>query len=258
VAPYLVLTVCAVLARALALGRFARSGLLRRYRWFCAYLIVVIVQNAAWFFGTPRDRIYATWWLCAVPLTIAFAIAATIELWKLLVRSYLGVELIYRYLIPLVVGISLIVTLASAIDLWLVEWNATIFRAMSLALRFSSSALTVACGLIAWWTTVLPGPVPSNLRRHAFLLTGNFGAIAIGNLVIQLLHGRNELAGAIMIGMSAGFCGLWALLINGSGETAPGWRSASPEQLVRLEERETRIYSPAIRAHQKNRPLIGR
>jgi hypothetical protein len=231
----------ATLARCAALARIRSSHLIRPYRWFAIYLLAGIAQNGALLFKDRSDPWYAAWWVRTLPLVIVASIAAVIELWFLLMSNYRGVERIYSWLVPAVVGASIAVMLFATADVWILAWQPTIYRVLTLAFRYCESALTVACAFLACWAFVFFHQVPRNVKVHAVLLTVNLASLAAGNTVIVLLGGRNKIAGPAMASVSASCFVLWALLISSRGQAAgapPAPLSEKEREQVDARERE--------------------
>lgn len=227
----LAFAIYAVLARCAALGRIRSSHLIRSYRWFAVYLLAGILQNGALLFYDRDDPHYAAWWTRTAPLVILASVAAVVELWFLTMSNYRGVERIYRWLLPVVAGLAIVVTLLATADVWFLAWKPTIYRIITLAFRYCASALTVACAFLACWAWVFFHQAPKNVKVHAVLMTLNLASLATGNTIIVLLGGRNRIAGPAMACVGASFFIAWALLVSRQGQE----RGAPPAPLSKDE-----------------------
>jgi len=232
-----------VLIRCAVLIRIVSSSELRgRYRWFGAYIAAGILQNAAWLFGPPTSPPYGLWWTHVAPLVIVCAIAAAVELWCLTMSHYPKVGAIYHWLIPTIIGAGLLVIALGTIDLWLLDWRATVYRLSALAVRYSTSALAVVCGFLMCWALAFPRQIRRNVRIHGVILTANLATLAVGNTVAVLDRGKNLIAGRVMMFTTVFLLAAWALLISPDGESVPPPPSRStPEDLERLASREREL-----------------
>jgi hypothetical protein len=235
-----------VLIRCAVLARLVSAKLLGRYRWFGAYVASGILQGAAWLFGPNSSPAYGLWWTHVAPLVIACAIAAAIELWSLTMSHYSGVKVIYRWLIPAVIGASLLLIALGTIDLWLLDWRPTIYRLSSLAVRYSASALAVSCGFLMCWALVFPRQIGKNVRIHGVILTAIFATLAIGNTVAVIDRGRNLIAGPVMLFITTALLAAWALMVSRKGESVPlAPPRSTPDDLERLASRERELLKVA-------------
>jgi hypothetical protein len=144
-------------------------------------------------------------------------------LWRRLMASYEGIETIARSFVWFVIALALAVSAASGVDglhFFGGSWKRTGYFALSLALRYSGSALCVICSCLALSALVLPRDVPRNDIRHAVLLTAYFATIAAGYLMMHYAPGSSPLAGALLTGSSAGLYVLWGVLLTGPREPA--------------------------------------
>jgi hypothetical protein len=231
----------ATLARCAALARIRSSHLIRYYPCFAIYLLTGIFQNGALLFVNRDTPGYAWWWIHTAPIGIVASIAVVVELWFLIMSNYRGVERIYSWLVPVVVGACIAVTLVVTADVWFLAWQPTIYRVVTLAFRYNASALSVACFFLACWAFVFFHQVPRNVKVHAVLLTGNMASVAAGNSIIVLLGGRNLIAGPAMVCVSASCFVLWALLMSSRGQlggTPPAPLTGKEREDMDARERE--------------------
>jgi hypothetical protein len=222
------------------------ANLLGRYRWFGAYIASSILQSAAWLFGPSTSPAFGLWWTHVAPLVIACACMAVIELWRLTMSHYSRVSVIYHWLVPAVIGASLLLIAIGTIDLWLLDWRPTIYRLSSLAVRYSASALAVFCGFLMCWALVFPRQIRRNVRIHGVILTANFATLAVGYTVTVIDRGRNLIAGRVMVFITMTLLAAWALMVSRDGESVPPPAPRStPDDLERLTSRERELLSAA-------------
>lgn len=235
---YLAVFILGPLSRFTALTRAARLGMLPQFRWFACYLLAGILQGCARLAGEPVSLPYSTVWIRTAPFVILTSIAATIELWRMVMRSYPGVERIYHWLIPAFLGIAGVATALSAADLFLVEWRPTVFQTIRITYRYNASILLVICLLLFLWTLAFPQQISRNTRRHAALLSVNFLVVASSYFVIDIMNGKNTVTGPIMSVASAAVMFAWAALISLEGEEIPPTKPIDNEKANAAKRRQ--------------------
>lgn len=95
--------------------------------------------------------------------------------------------------------------------------------------RYSASMLCIACALLALWASAFDHGVPVNTIRHARLLSGYFGSVAVGLLIVNLAPGSAVVVGAFMTGASVAFYVLWATVLDAKGQV-PIERLIAPQR----------------------------
>jgi len=209
------------LARLAPFLRACSLGFLKNYRWFILYLLAGVFQSFARLFGDRDTLGYAYWWIRTSPLVIAFSIAATCELWILVMQGYAGVRRIYSWLVPAFLGLAAALSLASAADLFLVSWRPTIFRILTLTVRYGASIEAGVCSLLFLWTLFFPEQISRNVRRHAAILSLNYIVISLSYFAIGMRNGRNGIIGYALNILASCLYLAWAMLITRGGETLP-------------------------------------
>jgi hypothetical protein len=221
--PRLVLTVGSAAAGLFVLCRLLYTGGYRAYPWFAIYLGAAALQSFVWLAGGPRDHSYLVVWTFSMPVLLGLRIVIAIELWRRLMASYRGIETITRSFVWFVIVLALAVSAASGVDslhFFGISWQRVGYFCLSLALRYSGSALCVICSCLSLSALVLPRNVPRSDVRHSVLLTAYFATIAAGFLVMNYAPGSSPLAGAILTGSSAGLYVLWGILFSAPMERA--------------------------------------
>jgi hypothetical protein len=238
--PRLAVTICNALAHVAVLWRLDSARLMRKYPWFTALVVVVILQSFGWAFGAPSSRGYRFFWLYSTPLLIGLRVLAVVELARLLMPRHRHVRTLYPILIPTIVVIAVTTSVASGVDLWV---TGSTVRVMSLAIRFSASILAITCVLLALFGRIFTEPLARNTVRHGLILSGYFTTLAIGHLVLHLTAENAELVGAVMVGAGAAFFVLWVVLITPDGETSREWVAAPGEDVEAMDAHESRLSS---------------
>ncbi len=209
------------IAKSAAILRAYSLRFFKTYRWFLLYLLAGIFQSFARLFGDRDTLGYAYWWIRTSPFVIAFSVAATAELWFLVMRRYPGVRRIYHWLVPAFLGLAAALTLLSAADFFLVDWRPTIFRILTLSVRYSASVEAVICSLLFLWTLLFPEQISKNVRRHAAILSLNYILTSLGYFAIGMRNGRNGIIGYALNLLGSGIYIAWTVLITRQGETPP-------------------------------------
>lgn len=230
---YLAFFGIADIPRFIALGRAYSLGLLKSYRWFAFFLGAGALQTLIRLAGERNSVPYGVWWSHTAPVILAFSIAATFELWFLVMRRYAGVSRIYDWLIPAFLGIAAVLTALSAADLFVESWRHTIYRTISLTIRYSASVQTVICLLLFLWTVVFPEQISSNVRRHAAFLTIYNLQVSVGYFIIGLRSGQNEQIATALYIVGNSLYLVWALLMTSAGERIPPPRPPTDEEVRR-------------------------
>jgi hypothetical protein len=218
--PRLFLNVASAAAGLFALCRLVATGVHRSFPRFTVYLAAAALQCFCWLAGGPDDHLYLLVWAASTAVLLGLRIVVVIELWHRL-NSNPRVTSISRSFTWMVLILAFIVAAASGLDslkLFGQSPQRLAFYSLSLALRYSSSALCVICSTLAIFALIFPRGVSKNALRHAFLLTAYFASIAAGFLVMNFFRGSAALVGALLSGSSAGLYVLWGVLLSEPGE----------------------------------------
>src|SRR5258706_3460123 len=122
--------------------RLYALGIALRYWYFSLYVLCGALQCVGWLVG-PRDSFaYAAFWLCTTPVMIGLRVAVVVELWNMFRSQYDGDRMTRRVAMG-AVGLAVVASLATGIDLWLVGWHPTSYRLFSLAIRSIASTLAI-------------------------------------------------------------------------------------------------------------------
>ncbi|MBZ5601813.1 MAG: hypothetical protein LAO79_05855 [Acidobacteriia bacterium] len=221
--PRLFLNVASAAAGVFALCRLITTGVFRAYCWFAVYLVAASLQCFIWLAGGPEDHLYAIIWAASTAGLLGLRIVVVVELWHKL-NDNARAGLLSRSFTWTVLILAATVAAASGLDslrLFGQSPQRLAFYILSLASRYSSSALCVICSALAIFAVMFPRGVSKNAIRHAFLLTAYFASIAAGFLVMNFVRGSAPLVGALLSGSSAGLYVLWGVLLTEPGELAP-------------------------------------
>jgi hypothetical protein len=232
--PRLVLNIASAAAGVFALCRLIIAGAHRTYPWFATYLAAAALQSFGWLAGGPRDHLYIVVWASSTAVLLGLRIVIVIELWHRL-NANPRVASISRSFTWVILLMALAVSAASGLDslkFFGIDSHRVAYYSISLASRYSSSALCVICSSLAILSLTFPRGVSKNALRHAFLLTAYFASIAAGFLVMNFYRGSAPLMGALLSGSSAGLYVLWGVLVSKPGERVPaGFPALSQAEL---------------------------
>lgn len=229
--PRLFLNVASAAAGIFALFRLFGTGVHRSYPWFAVYLGAAALQCFGWLAGGPRDRMYAIVWGVSTAVLLGLRIVVVIELWCKL-AAHPRVAMISRSFTWMVLVLAGAVAAASGLDSLKFHGQSPqrlAFYCLSIASRYSGSALCVICSSLALFAVLFPRGIATNVVRHGLLLTAYFGTIAAGFLAMNFFRGSAPLVGALLSGSSAGLYVLWGLLLTEPGECVKIPAGAQPE-----------------------------
>ena len=221
--PRLVLNVASAAAAGFALCRLIYAQAHRSYPWFAIYLAAAALQSFIWLAGGPRDHLYVVAWAASTAVLLGLRIVIVIELWQRLHANSRAAAM-SRSFIWTTLFLALAVCAASGMDSLRfsgISPQRLAYYCISLASRYSSSALCVICSSLALFAVMFPRGVSKNAMRHSFLLTAYFATIAAGFLVMNFFRGSAPLVGALLSGSSAGLYVLWGTLLSEPGERVP-------------------------------------
>ena len=219
--PRLAVTLVCAAAELFACVRLIETRVYRSYPWFIAYLVTGFLQSFIWLAGSPSTHAYLMVYRWTTPLVMGLQVLVVLELWRGLMSCYRG---IYQISHALGIGImTLAVLIASSTGFDGLAMHGQSISLISFhwliwSVRYTGSILSIACILLAWWASTFDHGVEPNRIRHAQLLAGYFGSIAIGYLVLNLRLGSAETVGICTTLSAAGFYVAWGWMLGRDGE----------------------------------------
>lgn len=216
--PRLAASVLCAIAYASSLWRVHRIGA-GNYAWFSALRVANILAMAACFFPYGSD-VYMAIWRGSRPVLNFLAVLAVLELWRMTMNRYPGINRIFNTIIPVFIGTSVVISLLCGADILGYSQLPTLRHALYIADRVTGMAVGVFCALLALFIHAYREPIKRNAQIHAVLLALEYSSIGIGLLVI-LLTGNTNIGGLISIGNAtiANFVRCW--LMTAAGEVDP-------------------------------------
>jgi hypothetical protein len=233
-----VLNVLVAVAAGLLSFRLYYSGTHRRYRAFFFFLIFFILQNAVVVILGTGSGAYQKVWVLTEPIEWFFYAWVVLELYSLVLRDYLGLSTVGRWLLIAAVFAALI---ASGFSV-MVPSHAT--RQGHLMAYYYVAERAIYFSLAVFLLTILAllTRYPITLSRNTIIHSVVFSTYFLGNTAIFLLLSTRGFA-AIHIAAYAtqainlGALGTWLALLNTAGEQRqqtlrPSWMSGSEENLL--------------------------
>ena len=219
--PRLVLTVLSAIAELFAFTRLIQLRVHRTYPWFTAYLLAGCAQSFIWLAGSPDSHGYLAAYRWTMPVIIGLQWIVVLELWRKLMSCYRGIHHISHSLGLIIFAIAMAVSFSTGFDGLSMRGEplgSIAFHWLMWGVRYSASVLCIASVLLAVWASIFDHGVPANTIRHAELLSGYFGSVAVGYLIVNFAPGTAPFIGACLSGASAGFYVLWGTVLRRKGE----------------------------------------
>jgi hypothetical protein len=217
----LVLTMTCAAAELFACWRLIETRVYRSYPWFTAYLLAGFLQSFIWLAGSPSTHGYLIAYRWTTPFLMALQILVVLELWRGLMSCYHGIHRISHALGAVIAVLAAAVAFSTGFDGLVMHGEPVSrigFHWLMWSVRYTGSILSIACVLLAAWAGVFDHGVPPNRIRHAQLLAGYFGSIAIGYLLLNLHYGSAEQIGGFTTLAAAGFYVAWGVMLGSQGE----------------------------------------
>jgi len=208
-------------AELFACSRLFETRVYRSYPWFQAYLVAGFLQSFIWLAGSPDTEGYLRAYRWTTPFVMALQVMTVLELWRALMSCYRGIHRISHALGGIILLLAIVVASSTGFDGLAMRHESlarTTFHWLMWAVRYTGSILSVACVLLAAWAGMFDHGVPPNRIRHAELLSGYFGSIAIGYLLLNLHVGTADTIGICTTLTAAGFYIAWGVLLDQAGE----------------------------------------
>ena len=208
-------------AELFACWRLVATRVYRSYPWFTGYLVAGFLQSFIWAAGPPQSTGYLIAYRWTTPFLLALQVLVVLELWRGLMSCYRGIYRISHALGLVILALAFLAASATGFDGLKMHGRSldlVTFHWLMWAVRYTGTILSAACVLLAAWASAFDHGVPPNHIRHAQLLAGYFGSIAIGYLVLNLGYGAADLIGIFTTIAAAGFYIAWGVVLGSGGE----------------------------------------
>lgn len=210
-------------AQAGALSGCWRRSLIGAYPFFTALLAVNLVQFAVLCPFPPRSVQYYEIYGYSAWLVLVLQIAAACEGWTISTHlQYPKIGRVANWL----ACYAVIVGIAGAFMVGLAGFNVLSLEHLAriqtwhvITARYVSTVLFCVCALAWTLNSWLDEGVQPNARRHVAILSGVFGAQAIGFLLISNYRALAAIAGVAFIGCQAVLIALWPVIMRSEGES---------------------------------------
>lgn len=204
------------------LFRLWQANLLGRYRYFCAFIALDILQSSVLFF-IPRDsNAYAISFVVFASIQCVMAVFVVLELYGLVLRGFKGIGSLGRWVTSGGMAVSFIVAMVSLYpDLANPSADSSALLYLASFQRGVYSALLFFLLLITLFLIWFPVPLSRNTVSHTIVFAVYFSAYSV-LLLIRNVAGAD--AGTIhllsaLYEVTYALCVLaWSLLLTEEGE----------------------------------------
>ena len=197
------------------------TGLFRRYRFFCAYLLFRIAYISLALVVDFRSKLYLHIFLIAEPITwILFALTLA-ELYGVILEKYRGLHTLGRWAMYLATAVAVLVSILSLLPK-IQPSTGSAGRLLDYALAAERGIyLSLATFLIIILLFLTRYPVP--LSRNAIVHAAVFSVYFISNTLIFLARSLfgvrfNETASSFLLGVSTLCIYAWLAFLSRGGE----------------------------------------
>jgi hypothetical protein len=202
------------IAQAAVLASVILRGILREFRVFAVYLIVDMLLTAIWWWlgRNPDTDAYREVWVATQPLLLVFQTLVVLDFYRLLYRSYPGIQAFARVLILVAIGVALAITFATVqLDVHRIVWRVPDVQRLFVVKRVVSSLL----GFLMFTTMAFFPKAPSarNILLHGWLLAVLFIAAAGGFFGINFGLATAWM-GALFMTVQLGCFVIWAVALR--------------------------------------------
>jgi len=210
--------------------RLASLSLLRRYKWFAAWMGFSAIRDGAILIATSAHMntvLFGTLWQGTEPFVLGLEVLVVVEIYDLIATTYPGAVHAEKLVLSGSIGVAVFVTLI----LGVLDWRG-ITPWMFQVKRWVTSLLVVFLLCVAWVFLWFAAPLARNLVYHCRILTVYLAGIAAGYLVINI--GINaRILSRLFLSCCLVCLILWAILFSRDGERPPPMEPISPEDAER-------------------------
>jgi len=211
--------------------RLASLRLLRRYKWFAAWMGFSAIRDGAILIATSAAHMKTdlswTLWQGTEPFVLGLEVLVVVEIYDLIATTYPGAVHAGKLVLSGSIGVAVFVTLI----LGVLDWRG-ITPWMFQVKRWVTSLLVVFLLCVAWVFLWFAAPLARNLVYHCRILTVYLAGIAAGYLIINI-----GISSPILSELFLSCCLvcliLWAILFSRDGERPPPMEPISPEDAER-------------------------
>jgi hypothetical protein len=222
---------------ALSIRLFA-TGLYRRYRVFCVYLVFATLHSGIFISLNQKSNAYQKIWVLTEPLEWLLYILVVLEIYALVLQDYRGLSTAGRWILIAAVVVALSASAGSLVVPSQLTGQGSLMRYYYVAERAVYFSLAVFLLSILGLLMQYPITLSRNIVVHSMV----FSVYFLGNTVFySLLSLRGK--GSIPIvtyalpGITLVAIGAWLVLMNRAGERQmlrirPQWMPGREEELV--------------------------
>jgi hypothetical protein len=232
----LYLTIIQIVSYSLVLMNLFRSGLWRRYRYFCLYIAFEMLRVPTMLAIPFRSQLYGRLFFATQPIAWILFVLVVLELFQLVLRNHAGIATLGKKALTWSLVLSVVISGATLlIELQEIRPESAFLVNFILLDRLVMSSLLVLLLCLIVFLTYFPVPLVRNIRVHASIFSAYF-AVRTSVLFVVTLFGLETVRVVNIVGqMLAIACLLsWIFLLKPTGETVPVRQRPSSEQEARL------------------------
>lgn len=196
-------------------GRLAQLRLIRRYKWFAAWMAFSAVRDLSILIATDSHlKTTAFWslWEITEPVMMGLVVLVAFEVYDLITSHFRTLGNVGEMILVAAVSIGAVVSVV----LILIDSRGA-FPWIFLVKRIVTSVLAVALMCVSWVFFWVADPIRPNVVRHCRILTVYLTAIALGYFFINFGVER-VLANLLFFSVLLGCLVAWIVLIRRDGE----------------------------------------
>jgi hypothetical protein len=206
----------------LTFARLTRSGLVRRYRYFSAYLIYCTIPYGTSLLLDVRSAWYFKIWVFTQPLLWIFNFVVVLELYSLVLEKYKGLYTLGRWALWASMGISVVLSSVTLIP----QLGNQVFKSSQVFLYYMVVERGVICSLLLFLFLILLllRQYPVRLSRNVIVHCVVYSIFFLTSTMVQLLYSvfavrTSNQVNMVVTGVMALCVLLWFSLLSAKGET---------------------------------------
>lgn len=196
-------------------------GLVRPYRAFFSYLVLIVLRNA---FTLPLDvsgPAYRIIWKVTQPLVWVLYTIIVLELCSLIFKEYRGIQVLGRRVVYGCLVLSVLVSMLILTPIWRNSGEPILSTPRFLMVeRGIDSALVLLLLLLLVFLALLPIPLSRNVVIHSVLYAAFFMASSLGIFIVNMTSFETgRIIGTCLMGVSSLCLIAWITLLSREGES---------------------------------------
>jgi hypothetical protein len=235
--------------------RLFLSGLSRRYRFFCAYLIYCTVPCAMSLLLDLRSPLYFRMWVATQPLLWLFNVIVLLELYSLVLEKYKGLYTLGRWALYASMAVAVVLSMLTIIP----QLRHQAFRSSTIYLLYMVIERGVMCSLLIFLFLILLllRQYPVRLSRNVVVHCAVYSIFFLTSTLVPLLYSvfairTSSQVNTVVTGVMALCVILWLFLLTPKGEVVlVSVSSINAEHEERILEKLNSLNRTVLRAARK-------